>query len=52
MEVDQGTFIPLVFIVAAGMGGEGRAFYSWLATLLPLKNELKNLKWHLGYELR
>ena len=28
MEVDQGSFTPLVFTVAGGIGGEGRAFYS------------------------
>ena len=40
MEVDQDSFIPLVFTVAGGIVGEGRAFYSRLATLLSLKNEI------------
>ena len=38
MEVDQGSFTLLVFIVAGGMGGKDRAFYLRLATLLSLKN--------------
>ena len=44
MEVDQGSFTPLVFTVAGGIGGEGRAFYSQLATLLSLKNGIKKSK--------
>ena len=27
MEVDQGSFKPLVFTVAGGRAGEGRAFF-------------------------
>ena len=42
MEVDQGSFTPLVFTVAGGIGGEGRAFYSQLATSLLLKNRIGN----------
>ena len=52
MEVDQGSFTPLVFTVTGGIGGQGRAFYLRLATLLRWKMELKNLKWHLGYDPR
>ena len=37
MEVDQGSFTPLVFTVAGGIGGECRAFYSRLATLPSLR---------------
>ena len=44
MEVDQGSFTPLVFTVAGGIGGEGRAFYSLLATLLSLKNGTEKSK--------
>ena len=44
MEVDQGSFTPLVFTVAGGIGGEGRAFYSQLATLLLLKNGIEKSK--------
>ena len=44
MEVDQGSFTPLVFTVAGGIGGEGRAFYSRLATLLSLKNGIEKSK--------
>ena len=44
MEVDQGSFTPLVFTVAGGIGGEGRAFYSRIATLLSLKNGIKKSK--------
>ena len=32
MEVYQGSFTPLIFTVVEGMGDEGRAFYSRLAT--------------------
>ena len=32
MEVYQGCFTPLIFSVVEGMGDEGRAFYSRLAT--------------------
>ena len=42
MEVDQGSFTPLVFTVVGGIGGEGTAFYSRLATLLSLKNVIGN----------
>ena len=44
MEVDQGSFKPLVFTVAGGIGGEGRAFHSRLATLLSLKNGIEKSK--------
>ena len=44
MEVDQGSFMPLVFTVTEGIGGEGRAFYRWLATLLWLKNGIQKSK--------
>ena len=44
MEVDQGSFTPLVFTVAGGIGGEGRAFYSPLARLLLLKNGIEKFK--------
>ena len=44
MEVDQGSFTPLIFTVAGGIGGEGRAFYSGLATLLSLKNGIEKSK--------
>ena len=44
MEVDQGSFTPLVFTVAGGIGGEGRAFYSQLATLMSLKNGIEKSK--------
>ena len=37
MEVNQGSFTPLFFTVAGGMEGEGKAFYSRLATLLSLQ---------------
>ena len=41
MEVDQSSFTPLVFTVAGGIGGEGRAFYSRLTTL---KNGIEKSK--------
>ena len=44
MEVDQGSFTSLVFTVVGGIGGKGRASYSWLATLLSLKNGVKKSK--------
>ena len=44
MEVDQGSFTPLVFTVAGGIGGEVIAFYSRQATLLSLKNGIKKSK--------
>ena len=44
MEVNQGSFTPLVFTVAEVMRGEDRASYSLLATLLPLKNGTENSK--------
>ena len=44
MEVDQGSFTPLVFAVAEGLGGEGRAFCSRLATLMSLKNGIEKSK--------
>ena len=44
MEVDQGSFTPLIFTVAGGIGGEGRVFYSGLATLLSLKNGIEKSK--------
>ena len=44
MEVDQVSFTPLVFTLAGGTGGEGRAFYSRLATILSLKNEIEKFK--------
>ena len=44
MEVNQGSFTPLVFTVAEVMRGEDRASYSLLATLLPLKNGIENSK--------
>ena len=44
MEVDQGSFTPLVFTIAGGIGGEDRAFYSRLATLLSLKNGIEKSK--------
>ena len=42
--MDQGSFTSLVFTVAWGIGGEGRAFYSRLATLLSLKNGIEKSK--------
>ena len=42
--MDQGSFMPLVFTVTEGIGGEGRAFYRWLATLLWLKNGIQKSK--------
>ena len=44
MEVDQGSFTPLVFTVPEGIGGKGRTFYSRLATLLSLKNGIEKSK--------
>ena len=44
MEVDQGSFTPLVFTVAGGIGIEGRAFHSRLAMLLLLKNGTEKSK--------
>ena len=44
MEVDESSFTSLVFIVAGGIGGEGRAFYLRLATLLSLKNGIEKSK--------
>ena len=44
MEVDQGSFTPLVFTVAGGVGGKGRDFYSRLATLMSLKNGIEKSK--------
>ena len=44
MEVDQGSFTPLFFTVAGGIGGERRAFYSRLATLMSLKNGIEKSK--------
>ena len=44
MEVDQGSFTPLVFTVAGVIGGKGRDFYSRLATLLSLKNGIEKSK--------
>ena len=44
MEVDQGSFTPLVYTVAGGIGGQGRAFYLRLATLLSLKNGTEKSK--------
>ena len=44
MEVDHGSFTSLNFTVAGGMGTEGRAFYSRLATLLLLKNGIGKSK--------
>ena len=44
IEVDQGSFMPLVFTVAGGIGGEGKAFCSRLATLLSLKNGTEKSK--------
>ena len=44
MEVDQVSFMPLVFAVAGGIGGEDRGFYSRLATLQSLKSEIEKSK--------
>lgn len=44
MEVGQGSFTTLAFIVAGGIGGKGRAFYSPLATLLSLKSGIEKSK--------
>ena len=44
MEVDQGSFTPLVFTVAGEIGGECRTFYSRLATLMSLKNVTEKSK--------
>ena len=44
MEVDQHSFTPLVFTVAEGIESEGRAFYSWPATLLSLKKVIEKSK--------
>ena len=44
MEVDQHSFIPLVFTVAEGIESEGRAFYSRPATLLWLKKVIEKSK--------
>ena len=44
MEMDQGSFTPLVFRVAGGIGGEGRALYWRQATLLSLKNGIEKSK--------
>ena len=44
MEVDEGSFTSLVFTVVGGIGGEGRAFYSRLTTLLSLKNKIEKSK--------
>ena len=41
MEVDQSSFTPLVFTVPEGIGGEVRAFYSRLVTLLSLINGIE-----------
>ena len=40
MEVNQGSFTPLVFTVAGGMRSEGRAFYSRLEILLCSYNSM------------
>ena len=37
MEVDQGSFTPLVFTVNGGMASECKVFYSRLAALLSIK---------------
>ena len=44
MEVGQGSFTPLVFAVAGGIGRESIAFYSRRATLLSLKNGIEKSK--------
>ena len=44
MEVDQGSFKPLVFAVAGGIGREGIVFYLRRATLLSLKNGIEKSK--------
>ena len=44
MEVDQASFTSLVFAVAGGIRGEGRAFYSLLETLLSLKSGIEKSK--------
>ena len=41
LQVEHGSFSPLVFNVNGGMGNECRAFYSRLADLLALKSWLK-----------
>ena len=42
--MDQGSFTPLVFTVARGIGGKGKAFYSRLVTLLLLKSGIEKSK--------
>ena len=42
--MDQGSFTPLVFAVAGGIGRKGIAFYSRRATLLSLKNGIEKSK--------
>ena len=44
MEVDQGSFTPLVFTVAGVIRNKGRGFYLRLATLLSLKNGTEKSK--------
>ena len=44
MEVDQGSFTPLVFTVAGGMGGESTAFCFRMAILLSLKDGVEKSK--------
>ena len=39
MQVEQGTFSPLVFSIYGGMGRECQAFYSRLSELL-FKNDI------------
>ena len=40
MQVEQGTFSPLVFSIYSGMGRECQAFYSKLSELLAEKHEI------------
>ena len=44
MEVDQGSFTPLVFTTTGGMGGECKVFYKRLASLISLKRGIDNSK--------
>ena len=41
MQVEQGTFSPLVFSIHGGMGRECQAFYSKMSEPLPEKRDIQ-----------
>ena len=52
MDVEQGTFTPLVFTTTGGMGEECKRYHNRLAELIAAKKERSMPTLSLGYDLK